>query len=384
METGVRPRLLYASASIGVMAFLVVAAVAITTFVSNAREHIGADHLSFAGELVRAQQGGRELRRTTEHLVDHPSAAHQQQLLQTLWILNTRRESIKRYLERSHLDPDDYHHVEEEFASLEPQLARFEALVQRSLSNDQARTALEELAATIDNSQAFAYSELYQLVLEASAERQRRMTWLNRLIVALSLGVLVVVVGLIIAIVKIIGQRATMHQLSHTDDLTGLANRRALMQQAEQGMSLAARQHHPYSLALIDIDHFKLVNDRHGHPVGDRILQHVAATLTELIRQTDRLARVGGEEFCLLMPDTDAQGAKRLCERLRYGIATMVIPDQSANIQLTISIGTACCQSHSAAQFSRLYSEADQALYLAKREGRNRVEIAQWSGSLDT
>lgn len=367
----------YTLVALAFMSLIAIVAFTATSFIGNARQHIGADYLSFAGELVRAQQGGRELRQATEHLLDHPEQEHRQQLLQTIWLLDTRRDSIRRYLTRSHLEPDSYRHIEKELDQLDDLLSRFETLTEEAMDSDSSQRSLASLATDIDNSQAFAYSELYQLVLEASAERQRQMALLNRVIIVLSLVVLLVMAGLLIAIVKIIGQKAAMQRLSLTDDLTGLDNRRALTQQAKQGLALAKRQHHPYSIALIDIDHFKLLNDRYGHPVGDQVLQQVATTLRELVRHMDHLARVGGEEFCLLMPNTDEAGARQLCERLRQGIATMIMPEAADNAQLTVSIGIACCADHcSAEQFERLYSEADQALYIAKREGRNRIEVA--------
>jgi len=166
-----------------------------------------------------------------------------------------------------------------------------------------------------------------------------------------------------------------LHTLSATDQLTGLANRRMMMRRLVEEHARFLRSGHVYSVVMMDLDHFKKVNDTHGHGVGDQVLKGLSTLLQTSQRQTDTLARTGGEEFMLLMPMTDVDGAtahaNRLCERVsRAALAT------DAGVKhITISLGVAEAGLDDASADS-VVSRADAALYRAKDHGRNRVESA--------
>jgi diguanylate cyclase len=148
-----------------------------------------------------------------------------------------------------------------------------------------------------------------------------------------------------------------------TDPLTGLNNRRGLDDALAAQLALMSRYHSPFSLAMLDIDHFKEVNDREGHLNGDRVLQQLSQVLEECVRETDMLARYGGEEFVLVMPQTDLAGACMLTDRLRFQVA-----DRMA---ITVSGGVAAAGEGDTAE--SLLGHVDTALYGAKAAGRNRV-----------
>ena len=157
-----------------------------------------------------------------------------------------------------------------------------------------------------------------------------------------------------------------------TDALTGLANRRFAMAALDRTVAEARRSGKPVSLIVFDIDHFKQVNDRHGHPAGDRVIARVARIAQRQARERDCLGRIGGEEFLWLMPGCDAPSALRAAERLRWAIEAGT---HSAPIpSVTISAGHAEMEQGDAAL--ALFARADEALYAAKREGRNRVTQA--------
>ncbi|MGD9579979.1 MAG: diguanylate cyclase [Vampirovibrionia bacterium] len=162
------------------------------------------------------------------------------------------------------------------------------------------------------------------------------------------------------------------------DALTGLDNRRQLDKRLTQEVSIAHRSKRNLSLLMMDIDHFKSINDTHGHSVGDHVLRNVAKIVQTLTRDYDVAGRFGGEEFVLIMPDTNIEGAHILAERLRKKVADTVIPigkfmsSKSDTIQLTLSIGIAAFSGEDKNP-ADLYEEADIALYKAKQEGRNRV-----------
>ena len=166
------------------------------------------------------------------------------------------------------------------------------------------------------------------------------------------------------------------------DPLTGLPNRRALMDRLRQ--EAARLQRHGGKLAVImaDVDHFKRVNDRFGHRVGDLLLQQIARAIAAECRDCDLPARYGGEEFVVVVPDETARGAARLAERCRAGIEAIRLPAKDGTAQASASFGVADATNTFSAE--TLLENADVALYRAKAAGRNRVECALAAGSLVT
>ncbi|WP_249009660.1 PAS domain S-box protein [Conexibacter sp. DBS9H8] len=160
-----------------------------------------------------------------------------------------------------------------------------------------------------------------------------------------------------------------------TDPLTGLANRRVFEERLAGEFERAQRHQRPLSLVLLDLDHFKAVNDRHGHPAGDRTLVEVARRLEQTARAGELVARIGGEEFAWLLPETDAGGALSAAERLREVIAGEPFPDVGP---VTISAGV--CDAAAADSDEELRSRADRALYAAKASGRNTTRLFQPGG----
>jgi diguanylate cyclase len=164
-----------------------------------------------------------------------------------------------------------------------------------------------------------------------------------------------------------------LEELASTDSLTGLLNRRAFDARAHLELKRAQRQQHPFSIVMLDIDHFKKVNDGYGHEVGDRALKLCAQTCVEQLREIDICARFGGEEFMLLLPETDAEGARLTAERLRRCIAALALATPQGTLRFTASFGVA---THSAGQeLATTLHQADQALYAAKNSGRDRVVV---------
>jgi len=156
-----------------------------------------------------------------------------------------------------------------------------------------------------------------------------------------------------------------------TDELTGLANRRSFRESLENELLRAERFGNPLSVIVADLDDFKTVNDRFGHQTGDLVLAAFAEVLRNRIRTVDLAARLGGEEFAILLPGTDVPGAEALGENLRAAVADLAVPVGESEIRLTASFGVAAYpQTHTA---DELLSAADLALYSAKRQGKDRV-----------
>ncbi len=179
---------------------------------------------------------------------------------------------------------------------------------------------------------------------------------------------------------------AELRRLATTDPLTGLANRRAFLDRLEAEVARSRRYPQPLALVMVDVDHFKRVNDVHGHPAGDEVLRRIAGVLRSLARETDLVARYGGEEFALLLPNTDEAGARALAGRIRASVAAAGIPWEDRTLRVTASLGVSALEGEADAP-EQLVSRADRALYVAKRTGRNRVvvfsevgEYAEWDG----
>ncbi len=163
-----------------------------------------------------------------------------------------------------------------------------------------------------------------------------------------------------------------LERLSETDGLTGLANRRHLMEVLDVEEKRGARYGHAFSLLMIDVDHFKKYNDTHGHQAGDVALARVGTILKELIREVDRAGRYGGEEFAVVLPETPLAAALVVAERIRARMEGEKLPVKSGEASVTLSIGVAERPTH-AATAAEIVAVADAALYDAKEEGRNKV-----------
>lgn len=204
-------------------------------------------------------------------------------------------------------------------------------------------------------------------------------------------SVLSVIISLLLFF-GLLGIRKSMNRLedytdlvesrSRTDYLTGAWNRLEIERRIELEISRSKRYVSPVALLLFDIDHFKQVNDNHGHEVGDTVLKNLVSFCHDNIREIDVLGRFGGEEFLVLMPNTDEHAAFKAAERLRTGVEEMVCAGRNGgSIRITISLGVSVLhplpEMDAYAQMKILINRSDQAMYLAKQEGRNQTRLAQ-------
>ena len=174
---------------------------------------------------------------------------------------------------------------------------------------------------------------------------------------------------------RLIRATVELERIATTDLLTGLPNRRAFLTALETEILRACRSGEPLSLAILDIDHFKRVNDRHGHPAGDAVLVDAAEKMRAAVRAGDVVGRIGGEEFAILMPSTPTDGAALVCERLRAAIGARPV-DVAGTIGVAVTLSTGIALLRAGELSDGLISRADAALYEAKTAGRNRVRLA--------
>lgn len=170
-------------------------------------------------------------------------------------------------------------------------------------------------------------------------------------------------------------KKGELEYLANTDSLTQISNRRNFLKKGEYEFMLASKYNHTFSLLLLDIDHFKLVNDNYGHDVGDEVLKQITKTIKENIRKTDVFARYGGEEFILLLRKTDLEKSMLIAEKIRVSIEQMTMVENLSSIKVTMSVGVVE-YTPQYNEFYELITKADEALYRAKDQGRNCVRSA--------
>ncbi len=172
---------------------------------------------------------------------------------------------------------------------------------------------------------------------------------------------------------RIQGSNEKLRHLALTDELTGIPNRRHFLDAAQAELNRCWRSGKQAALLLLDLDHFRKLNDDHGHPAGDAGLQHMAHLIKETLREYDIFGRIGGEEFAIFLGQDDAQLAPQIAERIRQLVETNPIPFENQQISMTVSVGLTLQPSDT--PYEQLFDQADKALYAAKSKGRNRIEI---------
>ncbi|MES2608647.1 MAG: GGDEF domain-containing protein [Pseudomonadota bacterium] len=182
----------------------------------------------------------------------------------------------------------------------------------------------------------------------------------------------------ILLVIALESARQQVQEMALADALTGLGNRRRFVPAARREVDLARRHGQPLALLMMDIDHFKRINDTYGHQVGDLALQEIGRRCTHALRHTDLLARWGGEEFVMLLPNTGAEQALLLAERVRQAVSAtpLLLATQKEPIPMTVSIGVVGVPVGRFATLDALIQFADRALYSAKSDGRDKVTVS--------
>jgi len=211
----------------------------------------------------------------------------------------------------------------------------------------------------------------YLIVAQQEAEEEQRIQ--NTLMVNLGVSFVISIIILLLVYLIIASYQKKLEQMATTDKLTGSANRQVFEVLFHQAYSQSKRSKTDLSAIMFDIDYFKQVNDTYGHPTGDVVLKTLVQNIKNGIRDSDIIFRWGGDEFLIILPESDLQTAYTIADKIRQNIAHLEIVFAGKSIAVTISIGVACMSSSDTAE--TLINRADEALYIAKNKGRNRVQM---------
>ena len=219
--------------------------------------------------------------------------------------------------------------------------------------------------------------------ISTTPEGERRHFWVVQIPQRNAQGDVVSLLGISTDFTEFYRLKEELARQANTDELTGVRNRRSLLETARQEFSRANRYGSPMSMLMLDIDYFKRINDGFGHDVGDKVLKAVAEACRRELRDSDVLGRIGGEEFGVLLPNTDIEGAAVVAERLRARVDALVLSgDWGEDIRPKVSVGVACIQG--AGRVEVVLKRADEAMYAAKAAGRNRVHVSDTDESCPT
>ncbi|KPQ25536.1 MAG: Response regulator containing a CheY-like receiver domain and a GGDEF domain [Halomonas sp. HL-48] len=351
-----------------------ICAIAAGIYLYQIRQHLGSNYTSLVADVIRPQLHTVLLRSTLNEFQEDPSDSELiERFDNLLWRIPQHIESVGFGLRKNQFSPPEYEvslHRLQRVSEKLPDLRQALGEVADGAPPDD----LIQQGFAIENELAQAYSRLSEL-LHSEAAKQRVV--MDRLAIGIAILILVILLlsgGLMIALIRLHHQHKRVLKLSLMDELTGLGNRRYMLNFTEHLFEQSQRSGQPLSMALLDLDHFKRVNDNFGHPAGDQVLRAFAHALLDEVRKADVVARIGGEEFCVLMPKTDTAGAQALLERIRTRVEGLSPQALGVPTAVTVSLGLATA-SHQDASFDQLYARADQALYEAKTNGRNCVVI---------
>lgn len=365
---------------------LAMAALLLIWHLGENRQLLGANHNALMVDVARAQEEAIRLRALL-NIRDSDDVSYFEEMQKVVVLVGHRLHRLGDSMSMVAAPQDDDFSLH--VSSLSDQLSEADGLQQRlaqALSHPpepltpdtlKAHTLTPEtlmLAERLELALEDIYTELDKRLHESGAHLIETNRDLALAVILLVCMVLAVSMGLLITCLRLRRYSHSLRQLAMTDELTQLSNRRQWLGQVHRQLAMRQPPDSPVALLLLDLDHFKQVNDTFGHPTGDNVLAAFGIMLKRLARRGDLAARLGGEEFGLLLANSNAHSAEVVAERIRCETERFTLPEPAHRMQLTVSIGIAV-SGHRDDDFSTLYRRADQALYSAKQEGRNCVRL---------
>ncbi|WP_175384076.1 GGDEF domain-containing protein [Marinomonas spartinae] len=344
-------------------------------FQKQSRQLLGSNFTALVIDVMQAEEDAHLLKRALMQLKSNSPYFDSNELKAISLRMQYRFPIIDRKMQKSSFEPATYQPYTKKLQmlkSLLPELGKRIEAFQKDPSN---KAPLVDLLTTFDVDMSFAYNELHTIIQVNSDIERRLKNKLTLLIWGLVFAFLCTLFALCLAITHLYSKREELTIQSNVDHLTQLPNRRFIAEKTQEFLSEAPDF---IGLAILDLDHFKKVNDLFGHPAGDEALKAIANIIKQYTTPPHIAARLGGEEFCILFTDISERKANTICEDIRQAVEETNIPINNTSTQVTISVGLYCQANTCDAQaFRHIYQMADNALYLAKKQGRNQVVMFQ-------
>jgi len=351
-----------------------ICAIAVGVYLYQVRQHLGSNYTALVADVIRPQLHTVLLHSALDEFRERPQDSEMiERFDNLLWRIPQHIEGVNFGLSKIRFRPTDFAASLNRLQGVAERLPDLRQALDKMVTGGPPDDLLQQGFA-IENDLAQAYSRLSDLLHSEAAKQRVAMDRLAIGIALLILVILLLVGGLMLALIRLHYQHKKVLKLSLMDELTGLGNRRYMLNFTNFLFEQSQHSGLPLSVALLDLDHFKRVNDNYGHPAGDQVLRAFADALINEVRKADVVARIGGEEFCVLMPDTEAKGALEVVERIRLRVSALSHQELGVPVAVTVSLGLASSDNHDTT-FEHLYARADQALYEAKTNGRNRVVV---------
>ena len=342
-------------------------------FQQQSKQLLGSNFTALVVDVMQAQEDVHVLKRSLSYLKADSPFFDIQELEKAKIRIQYRIPIIDRKVRASVIDSRVYEPYLTKLSAVGAALPDMIKRIQRSNQDSENRSLLITQLTKIELDMAVSYSELHHIIQAASDIERRRKDQLLLLIWGLISAVFIVGSALLATLTRLYFHKEELTIQNNLDHLTQLPNRRYISEKAQAIIGWRPAQ---IGFAIIDLDLFKKINDLYGHPAGDEVLKHIADILNPHIVEPNLVARIGGEEFCVLFLNLNQQQVMTLCEEIRVAVEeTKLKVNNSIMIHITLSIGLYYHEGERQTTFSQIYQYADQALYLAKKQGRNRLVL---------
>ncbi|NVK73032.1 hypothetical protein C0J08_15750 [Marinomonas sp. CT5] len=346
---------------------------AVFFFQQQSRQLLGSDFTALAIDITQAQEDVHLLKRSLNYLKTDSAFFDVQELERILLRIQYRVPLVSRKMNNSTMDDFVY---ADKIKELNEIRSRLPMVSQQAILFEQdpsAKATLVKQLTQLELELTESYVEFHNIIQTASDIERRLKSELTYLIWGLIAAILLVVSALLLVLIRLYHHKERLTLQNNRDHLTQLPNRRFITEQAQKVLLNRPKQ---IGFAIIDLDLFKKVNDLYGHPAGDEVLKEIASILQHSISAPNFVARLGGEEFCILFLEQSQDDAIKICEEIRQKVEqTKIKVNNSTLIHITLSTGLYYHEGERQTTFSQIYQYADQALYLAKKQGRNRLVL---------
>jgi len=355
--------------------FLILCIGSLSYFQKQSRQLLGSNFTALVIDVMQAEEDSHLLKRALMKLKSNSPYFDSNELKAIRLRLQYRFPIIDKKMRNSSFEPETYMPYIEKLQTLKGLLPELTKRIDSYQKDPSTKPSLVALLTTFDVNMSFAYNELHTIIQVNSDIERRLKNKLTLLIWGLVFAFLCTLFALCVAITHLYSKREELTIQSNEDHLTQLPNRRFI---AEKAQEILSDNPDFIGLAILDLDHFKKVNDLFGHPAGDEALKTIANIIKQYTTPPHVEARLGGEEFCILFTNISERKANAICEDIRQAVEETNIPINNTSTHITISVGLYCqatpCNDLA---FHHIYQLADSALYLAKKQGRNQVVLFQ-------